>query len=273
MRIALFTIDSLASNRAVQAFIRSHHSQIALVGLSSRPGKGLLSEGWRHFSRSGVHFCAFMFVNFVLPRWVGSVSALQRRVGRPYRQSIAGLCQSLGLACAPMVDVNGPETHKLLRERKIDLIVSCYFDQIFKATTIAAAPLGIINVHTAMLPYHRGPIPVLYGWLDEPPSLGVTLHTVDEQIDTGPILAQKSYAAAPGDTILRIMSELHERGLELLATWLGPIEQGTIQVRAQVNGSYESYPSRAVMQNLRERGGRLVDARDVRSAWNTPIDY
>lgn len=50
--------------------------------------------------------------------------------------------------------------------------------------------LGSINWHPAMLPRHRGPIPMAWSIRDGDDFYGVTWHRMDEQLDTGPILAQ-----------------------------------------------------------------------------------
>ena len=50
--------------------------------------------------------------------------------------------------------------------------------------------LGSINCHPALLPRHRGPIPLAWAFRDGDGQYGVTWHRMDAQLDTGPILAQ-----------------------------------------------------------------------------------
>ncbi len=50
--------------------------------------------------------------------------------------------------------------------------------------------LGVLNVHPSVLPKYRGPSPVLWAIRNGDPSIGVTVHRMDERIDAGPILAQ-----------------------------------------------------------------------------------
>lgn len=47
-----------------------------------------------------------------------------------------------------------------------------------------------INLHISYLPYNRGADPNLWSWLDGTPH-GVTIHLMDETIDTGDILVQR----------------------------------------------------------------------------------
>jgi len=49
-------------------------------------------------------------------------------------------------------------------------------------------PNRIINLHISLLPWNRGADPNFWSWRDDTPK-GVTIHQVDEGIDTGPILS------------------------------------------------------------------------------------
>ena len=78
----------------------------------------------------------------------------------------------------PVVVVSEASTARFLkgRETEADLIVSLYFDQILGAEAIAAcdrASAPLVNVHTARLPAHRGPAPVLFSLLEDRKSVVV----------------------------------------------------------------------------------------------------
>ena len=50
--------------------------------------------------------------------------------------------------------------------------------------------LGAINQHPALLPRHRGPVPLAWTLRAGDPAFGLTWHRMDAELDTGPILAQ-----------------------------------------------------------------------------------
>lgn len=266
MRIALLNIDSLASNPAIRIFIERNSSHIALLGLSppfnARRG-GILRQSRRHLVRSGIVFSYFMFFNFLLPRALGSL--------RPVRATLAGLAQERGIRVERLEDVNDGTFARLIGELGIDLVISCYFDQIIRDDVIALPRLGVFNVHSSMLPMHRGPMPVLHGCLDQPPQLGITLHRVDAGIDTGPILAQRAYAPPPRRSVLTLTRELHVLGVGILETMLPAIEAGSFPSSPQDGGSYESFPDRAAMRRLLRSGRLLFDHRDIACALRTPM--
>lgn len=80
------------------------------------------------------------------------------------------------------------DTH--LAELEPDIGVSIMYPHIIPASTIALFPKGIINMHPALLPYCRGKYPALWAIIEHKPA-GVTLHYIDEGVDTGDIIAQE----------------------------------------------------------------------------------
>tara|TARA_Y100001968_G_scaffold164518_1_gene150579 strand:- start:769 stop:1353 length:585 start_codon:yes stop_codon:yes gene_type:complete len=71
-----------------------------------------------------------------------------------------------------------------------DFIVSFGYRHIISKSTIEAASAPIINLHISFLPWNRGAHPLFWSFYDETPC-GITIHLIDEGIDTGPILYQE----------------------------------------------------------------------------------
>ncbi len=70
-----------------------------------------------------------------------------------------------------------------------DLIISFGFRYIIKTDIIEKAP-PIINLHISLLPFNRGAHPNFWAHFDKTPS-GVTIHLIDQGIDTGDYLFQE----------------------------------------------------------------------------------
>ncbi|MEU7525161.1 formyltransferase family protein [Saccharothrix sp. NPDC042600] len=73
-----------------------------------------------------------------------------------------------------------------------DLLVVYGFNWILPPEVFGAPHLGAINIHTSALPDYRGPAPVLWAIRNGDPTIGVTIHRIDEGVDTGPVLAQQT---------------------------------------------------------------------------------
>ena len=71
-----------------------------------------------------------------------------------------------------------------------DLIISFGYRYIFDNKFINDCRCPIVNLHISYLPFNRGAHPNFWSFYDDTPS-GVSIHLIDEGIDTGPILFQK----------------------------------------------------------------------------------
>lgn len=112
-----------------------------------------------------------------------------------------------------------PEVLSRLRGLRADLGVSVSFGYILPKAVLEALPAGCINLHTGYLPYNRGAYPNVWSIVESTPA-GVTLHYLDEGIDTGDILARREVAVEPVDTGQTLFEKLEEAALRLFQeTW------------------------------------------------------
>ena len=109
-----------------------------------------------------------------------------------------------------------------------DIGLSIYYRHIFKPEIISLFPQGIINLHTAYLPYNRGAYPNVWSIVDQTPA-GVTLHYIDEGIDTGPIIAQEYVPVTAFDTGETLNNRLTDAAFELFKQTWPKISDGTIK--------------------------------------------
>lgn len=83
---------------------------------------------------------------------------------------------------------NGAECHRMLDDLAPD-IIAVYGTAVLKPETIRKAGTVMLNMHTGISPRYRGTDTVFWPLHNEEPEwVGVTIHVLDEGIDTGPIL-------------------------------------------------------------------------------------
>lgn len=109
-----------------------------------------------------------------------------------------------------------PETIKQIKNLKADLIVVSAYGKMIPKEILDSAPLGALNIHPSLLPKYRGPSPIQYPVLGGDQETGVTIMLIDEQMDHGPILAQKTFKIASGETGETLSAKLAEEGAHLL---------------------------------------------------------
>tara|TARA_B100000902_G_C27302491_1_gene913611 strand:- start:154 stop:939 length:786 start_codon:yes stop_codon:yes gene_type:complete len=74
--------------------------------------------------------------------------------------------------------------------RKFNSIISFGYQHIIEKEVLRKLNIPIINLHIGYLPYNRGSHPNFWSFIDNTPS-GVSIHEIDENIDTGNIIFQK----------------------------------------------------------------------------------
>jgi methionyl-tRNA formyltransferase len=81
-------------------------------------------------------------------------------------------------------------------------VVAVYGTRLLKRETLAAVPAPFINYHAGITPKYRGQDPAYWARATgDDENAGVTIHLVDEGVDTGAVLYQARVQFAPGDTI------------------------------------------------------------------------
>jgi methionyl-tRNA formyltransferase len=88
-------------------------------------------------------------------------------------------------------NVNSKEFLDEIKQYNVDINVSMSFNQILKKEIINSAPEKFINCHAGALPFYRGRNILNWVLINGETEFGVTVHYVDETIDTGDIIIQK----------------------------------------------------------------------------------
>jgi methionyl-tRNA formyltransferase len=125
------------------------------------------------------------------------------------------------------------ETIDLVKRAEPDVIVvnSWYYRMPLELYDLP--PHGTLNLHDSLLPRFTGFSPVLWALISGESEFGLTVHRMDDGLDTGDILVQHSLPIGPADT----GTELVLRGMGLipgaLAEALNALESGTAVWRPQ----------------------------------------
>ncbi len=122
-------------------------------------------------------------------------------------------------------DVNSAETEQFLRELEPDLIITSGCP-ILKPNIFTIPRLATLNVHWGIAPAYRGNDTLFWPLAQgDYSNIGVTIHQIDEGIDTGPILAQAYPDLAPDDTEATVYAKCAELGSQALGSAIARIEQ------------------------------------------------
>ena len=128
-----------------------------------------------------------------------------RRVAPPPAKVVAA---QLGLP------VRQPERLSPDLELDADTIVVAAYGLLIPAALLERALW--LNVHPSLLPRWRGPAPVERAIMAGDEETGVTIHRTTEELDAGPIVAQRSFAIEPDDDAGAVYAKAAPLAVELL---------------------------------------------------------
>ncbi len=123
------------------------------------------------------------------------------------------------------IDKMNEEELKPIKELAPDLIITAGFGIIFKKSILSLPKIGCMNVHSSLLPRHRGPNPFYAVIRQGETQSGVTFHIMDEGIDTGPIIAQQSFPILDTDTAYTVYCRASELAKTMVVDVINQIEK------------------------------------------------
>ena len=107
-----------------------------------------------------------------------------------------------------------------LEEHGVELVVLAGYMHLLTRPFLARFPERIVNVHPSLLPAFPGAHPIEDVLAAGVETTGVTVHLVDEGIDTGPILRQEAIPVEPRETLLERLHALEHQLLPLVVEQL-----------------------------------------------------
>jgi len=125
-----------------------------------------------------------------------------------------------------------PETLRAIKNLEPDLGISISLGYILKKEFLSCFPLGCINLHPALLPYNRGSYPNVWSIVEGTPA-GVTLHYINEDIDTGDILSQDQVPVDYYDTGETLYRKLEHVSVDLFKKTWPLLRNGKIECHPQ----------------------------------------
>jgi methionyl-tRNA formyltransferase len=164
-----------------------------------------------------------------------------------------------GFVCRDETDVNSTECVSQLRHLSLDVILSVAAPQIFREPLLQVPSWGCINVHSGCLPRYRGMMPVFWQMAHAERQIGVTVHTITEEIDGGDILKQVLTDTVAGESLTAAILRTKRLGARMVVEVLQDIQAGRV-TRTPMNireGSYFSFPKPAEVRAFCHQGGKL----------------
>lgn len=258
MKLTILTYQSHQSNLMTRRLLTEFPGQVVGVMDSEViiPGKTTLQSAWFLLKKTGLGFVIPKGMEIILSRLVPLGLKLTGK--QPSVPALAQLSREYGVPLYGTKNVNAPESLAVLQSWQPDLVISVYLNQLIKPALIALPPLGVINIHPALLPQNRGLFPYFWALANGDTETGVTVHRVDARFDTGDIIIQQALPIRPDDTVLSLARRSAETGADLLVQAVRAIQSGNPprMLQDSARASYFSWPTPEAVRRLKQRGRR-----------------
>ncbi len=156
-----------------------------------------------------------------------------RHEGGVFR-SLREVARNYGFPVVTCVDQNSPRAIAQIKQWSPDLAIFTG-GNILRDEVLKVPRLGILNSHLALLPKIRGMSSPEWSLLCGVP-LGITIHFMDEGIDTGPTLLHREFKGADScESLADLRNRMIAEGIELMAEAVAALDRGTISAAPQAD--------------------------------------
>lgn len=131
-----------------------------------------------------------------------------------------------------------------IRHLNADIAVVSSYNKKFPPEFLKSVKGGFVNCHPSLLPDYRGGNPYSNVLINDEKMTGITLHFMDENFDTGNIIAQKKVAIEKNETMGTLFNRMNYLCAEFLSEFLKQYELNSdISSVPQPEGEFKKAPS------------------------------
>ena len=123
---------------------------------------------------------------------------------------LVALAERNGIDVLHNARVNSEEFYLKAANYNCDLFVSMSFDQIMKSRIFGLPPMGTINCHAGKLPFYRGRNVLNWVLINDEREFGITVHYLDEGVDTGDIIMQEVFPIHDSDNYKSLLDKAYQ---------------------------------------------------------------
>lgn len=168
--------------------------------------------------------------------------------------TLADISRRYGVPVVPVNNLNSAQAVQALAGLDADLGV-VIGTRVLKRGTFARPKLGSINLHKGAVPEYRGMPPGFWEMYHGEKHAGITVHFLDDSLDTGDIVERSQVEILPLDTPDSLLAKLHVEGARTVARAVSAIHSGAARAMTQDRKGVKphSRPTRKQVLELRQR--------------------
>ena len=152
---------------------------------------------------------------------------------QPAASAVKALALRRGLPLLQPAKLNDSAAIESLRAQAPDVLIVAAYGLILPRTVLEIARCGAINIHASLLPRWRGAAPIQRAILAGDRETGITLMQMDEGLDTGAMLMQRTLPIAPDETAGSLHDRLASLGARMIVELLRDLENSPVSASPQ----------------------------------------
>lgn len=187
---------------------------------------------------------------FIAQDWLCAIVSTDHHQ-QPQNSPIAELCN---IKSIPFYKTGKSDfltkVEKIFDELKPDIALTFGFSYRIPPELYTIPPMGFFNVHFSLLPAYRGPSPVFWQLKNGEATGGITIHKVDAEFDSGPVVMRQPVQFMHGENCGICNGRFGRIATGMLAQLMENLIAGEIIEEIDVDESYASYYGRPVSDDL-----------------------
>lgn len=266
LRLVILTgSDSEATRLAIESLVALPAAEVCgiLIDTERPPFPRRMRNLRRNVSREGASYVWYRVAEAIcdsLENWAARISP-HEEAEKLLRESFPNRAFSLpdftrihGIPVVDVGNINSQTAANELRKLRADLGV-VLGTRILKRSTFAVPAMGSINLHKGKVPEYRGQPAGFWEIYDGESTAGVTVHFVDDDLDTGDIVGEATVAIHPKDSPETLRRKLDLCGVEFLPQCVSQIAEGTFVRQPQPKSQHKprTSPTRKDRKLVEER--------------------
>ncbi len=136
-----------------------------------------------------------------------------------------------------------------------DIIISSN-SLIFKEEILSIPKVCCINRHSSLLPSYAGLWPIFHAYINDEKFVGVSVHKMNNKIDSGDILYQEKIPIKKNDTIFSLYMKSFKISSRAIILSIENLDKSISPQNS--NDSYFSFPTNADWKVFRDKGGKFI---------------
>ena len=168
---------------------------------------------------------------------VAVITQVDKKRGRdrmPFSPPLKESAMRYGIRVLQPTNIKDPAFFRELSAMKPEIIIVVAYGMILPSSILNLPPYGCVNVHASLLPKYRGAAPIQWALLNGEKKTGMTTMSMNEGLDTGPILLQEETEIADEDNTETLSEKLSDLGVSLLMKTVRGLKDSSLKPLPQV---------------------------------------